>query len=179
MSNEASRKWLVVVAVTLPLLVLVLGIVRSEQHLASAQRWHFSITGYDPRDLLRGHYLQYRLQLDEEPALETCDDDYGDRCCLCLEATEKGKPPVVRRATCTLAAERCDGRLQTRYLTELTRYYIPEARARELELALQDAARANDAKLVVAITQSGKPQIDALLVAGQRIENTEPGKRAP
>ena len=177
-SITRSRKWLVV-AVALPLVVLVVGIVRSEQHLASARRWQFAITCYDPRDHLRGHYLQYRLQLDEQPALETCEDDYSDRCCLCLHETEKGKPPVVRRASCRLAAERCDGRLQTRYLSELSRYYIPEARARELERTLQDAAQAGNARLVVAITESGKPQIDALLVAGQRIENTKSGQNAP
>jgi uncharacterized membrane-anchored protein len=168
-----SRKWLAI-SVSLPLLVLVLGIVRAEYHLANARRWSFDVTGYDPRDLLRGHYLDYRLDLHEQAALETCDDDFGERCCLCLEttdATDAGEPPVVRRATCELALRRCDGILRTQHLRELTRYYIPEEHAQALTHVFQDAAREH--KLVLAIDDNGRPQIDALLVDGQRIESVK------
>ncbi len=164
-----SRNWLAI-AVGLPVLVLAFGIVRAERHLASATRWSFDVTGYDPRDLLRGHYLQYRLDLHEQEALESCADDFGERCCLCLDAAASNQPPVVRRASCELARQRCDGVLKTRYLSELTRYYIPEERAQELTQVFQDAAREHQTKLVVAIDESGKPQIDALLVDGRRIE---------
>jgi hypothetical protein len=160
----------------LPLLVLMLGIVRAEHQLAHSRRWSFEITGYDPRDLLRGHYLNYRLKLDEGPALERCDDNSGGRCCLCLRTSGSAQPPKVRRASCALATQRCDGVLQTRYLAQLQRYYIPERSADALTRRLQKAASERRALLVLAIDPTGHPTVDALLVDGQPIEATVPAR---
>jgi len=169
-----SRKFLAL-AVVLPLLVLALGILRSERHLSENRRWVFDVTGYDPRDLLRGHYIQYRLVLDEGDAaargLEPCMDSSSDeRCCLCLSADVLMGPTTVVRTTCEAAMAQCEGALKTRYLEELQRYYIPEARAEELTTLFQEAAGEHRSKLVVAVDRSGKPQIDTLLVDDIPIE---------
>ena len=169
------RRSFVAAALALPLVVLALGIVRSERHLRENRRWTFELTGYDPRDLLRGHYIQYRLALDESlPRLhedaEACDDTKGDRCCLCLAADNPDDVARMQRMTCELARERCDGALGLRYLDELERYYKSEERADELTKLVQDASLEHRAHLVVAIDKSGKPQIDALLVDGIPIE---------
>lgn len=163
-----SRRFLAVAAL-LPLLVLALGIVRSERHLSENRRWVFDVTGYDPRDLLRGHYIQYRLVLDEGDAtsrgLDPCVDSSSDEgCCLCLSADVLMGPTSVVRTTCEAAFVQCEGALQTRYLEELQRFYIPEARAEELTTLFQDAAQEHRTQLVVAIDKSGKPQIDTLLI---------------
>ncbi len=163
---------LLIAALLLPLLVIALGIVRAEQHLAHSTSWLFEVDGYDPRDLLRGHYIQFRLDLHEEAALEACDDDQSDRCCLCLTSTGAHKPPRVQRSTCARAQAQCEGVLQTRYLSELRRYYIPEEEAWKLEQQFRDAARDNKALLQVAIDESGKPQIQSLLVNGEQIRHT-------
>ena len=159
-----------IAALILPLLALVLGIVRAEQHFAHSKRWTFEVTGYDPRDLLRGHYIDYRLVLDQKPGAQSCDEDFGERCCLCLSGDASGVVSGVERTTCENARPRCAGILQTRYLSELQRYYIPEAKAAQLTQRFQDAASKHHAQLVVAIDAGGKPQIDALLIDGQRIE---------
>lgn len=160
---------LVIVALLLPLCVIGLGIVRAERHLARSTSWVFEVDGYDPRDLLRGHYIQFRLDLHEEAALEACDDDRSERCCLCLTATTKDQPPRVQRSTCARATSQCDGVLQTRYLSELRRYYIPEEDAWKLEQQFREAAQASRALLRIAINDDGKPQIEALLVNGHEI----------
>ncbi len=160
---------LLIAAVVLPLFVLGLGIVRAELQLSNGRRWVFDVTGYDPRDLLRGHYLNYRIALHETKPLERCDDDSSQRCCLCLQGVASGVPPKVQRASCELAAKRCDGMLQTRYLSQLQRYYIPEADANKLTQRFQDAARQQRTQLLLAIDKSGKPAVAALLVDGQRI----------
>lgn len=116
-----SRKVLMV-ALLLPLLVILLGIAKAEWHLAHARTWAFDITGYDPRDLLRGHYLQYRLVLHESEPLEPCREDLGEACCFCLTATAANAPPKVQRARCERARASCEGLLQTRYLKQLERY---------------------------------------------------------
>src|SRR6185369_15108301 len=162
------RRSFLAVAVVLPLIVLALGMVRAERHLGENRRWIFEATGYDPRDLLRGHYIIYRLALDEtDPAFqdaEQCRDDSGDRCCLCLSAETPGGPTKVQRTTCEFAYGRCEGALQSQYLSELQRYYIPEERAAEITRLFQDASREHRAQLVVAVDKSGRPQIDTLLV---------------
>jgi hypothetical protein len=165
------RRSFLAVAVALPIVVLALGIVRSERLLAEGRRWSFEVTGYDPRDLLRGHYIQYRLVLDEVdlPVMGAadgapCDDDSGETCCLCLHADYMEGPTSVERTACELARTECDGALQLRYLAELQRYYIAEERADELTRIFQKAAGEKRSRLIVAVDPLGKPQIATLLV---------------
>jgi uncharacterized membrane-anchored protein len=162
-----SRKFLAL-AVALPLVVLALGMMRAERHLRDNRRWVFDVTGYDPRDLLRGRYIQYRLALDErdpgEQGLKACDENSDEGCCLCLAADFPGGPTTVARTTCEAAYSRCDGALQTRYLDELQRYYIPEDRAEELDALFRDASQERRTQVVIAIDKAGKPQVDTLLV---------------
>lgn len=165
------RKWLIA-AVVLPLVIIALGIVKAERHLSRSTRWVFDVTGYDPRDLLRGQYLQYRLDLHERAPRQACEGD-GERCCYCLTAQGAGQPPKVERATCELARSECDGALQTRY-AEPQRYYISEARAEELTRILQDASAKQQARLALAVDSRGAAQIEALLINGEPIEQVQP-----
>ncbi len=65
------------VALLLPIVAFAVLVVRAELLRASGPVFRVAIAGYDPRDLLQGHYLRYRLQW---PALGACD---GATCCLC------------------------------------------------------------------------------------------------
>lgn len=162
-----SRKALVL-ALLLPLAVLVMGVVRAEKHLANSRAWVFDVTGYDPRDLLRGHYIQFRLDLHEEAELEPCDDG-KEECCWCLEPNAENEPPRVRRATCSRAKDECSGFVQARSLEQLRRYYIPEQDAGALEAKLQKAAQEKTARLEVAVNVAGQAQVKRLLIDGQEI----------
>ncbi len=162
------------VALILPLIVIAIGIGRAEHHLATSRVWTFDINGYDPRDLLRGHYIQFVVELNEGPPIEACDDDTSARCCFCLTTTAPDQPPQVAAASCQYAQAQCDGALQMRHLKQLSRYYIPEAEAWKLEQQVQEAARQNTAQLRVAINDDGEPQIKALLVNGQEILARDP-----
>ncbi len=57
--------------------------------------WEVPIAGYDPRDLLRGHYVQYRYQW---PGLDSQDDrgifQYSGRV-ICIT----GNAPIIDRAS--------------------------------------------------------------------------------
>jgi hypothetical protein len=39
-------------------------IVKSEYQLDTGEDWKFKISGYDPRDLLREHYVNYQVEFD-------------------------------------------------------------------------------------------------------------------
>jgi uncharacterized membrane-anchored protein len=163
------RRSLLVVALLVPLAVLVFAIAQAERHLATSRVFVFDVEGFDPRDLLRGHFIQFRLRFDEDEPLEVCEDGAERACCLCLISRGVDAPPRVRRASCERAAAECDGRLQTRFLPELSRYYIPEADAAELEQRFGEAARAGTARLRVAIDVDGRPQIESLRIGDEEI----------
>src|SRR4051812_17800730 len=68
-------------ALLLPIVAFTGLVVRAELLRASGAVFHVVIAGYDPRDLLQGHYLRYRLQW---PTDGECDDAM---CCLCLQTS--------------------------------------------------------------------------------------------
>lgn len=149
------------VAVLLPVLVLAASIVRSEIYLGDQRSFRLPVEGYDPRDLLRGRYLRYRVKRDAPP-LEACE---GDDCCLCLSTSQ---PP--RAATCHTARAQCEGALPERHLDGLRRYYVPEARARQLERRFIDAAAEGRAHIVMTLDSEGRPHVRYLELRGQRID---------
>jgi GDYXXLXY protein len=155
-------------AVVLPLLAVLLGVVRAELFRGRARDFVFEIAGYDPRDLLRGHYLQFRLRIDPLPVREPCDDEAAD-CCLCLTRSDPDAVPYAERATCATARVSCDGALLIRYLNEPQRYYVPEQSAALLEKRLLSAMEHRRAHAVLAIDASGQAQVRELRVDGEPI----------
>jgi uncharacterized membrane-anchored protein len=158
-----------IIAVTLPLLAIALGIVRAELFMRRAHDFVFEIAGFDPRDLLRGHYLQFRLHVDPALERESCEDDAGDLCCLCLTRVEGDVLVRAERATCATARASCEGALQTRYLSAAQRYYVPEHRAAELERRLRDAMQRGGAHAVVAVDGAGAARVRELRIDGEPI----------
>jgi len=152
----------------LPVLGIAFGIARAELHGASAKRYRFDITGYDPRDLLQGHYLQYRLALGEAGAASPCNDD-DPACALCLQSIGSGVPPALRRVSLSSEAPSCSSILRTEFLERLSRFYIPEARAAELTEKLRVSAQNGRAQLIVAVDSSGVPSAEALWLDGEEV----------
>lgn len=148
-----KRRIAKLVALALPLLGTAGLIVRGEIAVRGRE-WEFKIRGYDPRDLLRGHYLTYRIDWAvEEPEVECA------QCCLCLERAE-GRQSVTRRQ-CSDAGG-CEARLTEDELPALERYYIPEERAAGLESAVR-AERAS----VVLSSVGGRLALKDLRVDGK------------
>lgn len=154
-------------ALVLPLLVLGVGIVRGERAIRMGEIWRFDIGGYDPRDLLRGRYLRFRIEEQwgepREATAETME-------CACLERTGDETAPILHAASCSFARARCDSFVVRDELQKLDRFYIPEARAGDLEKRLQDAAARDAAQILVAIDRHGTPVIVDLLVDGTPID---------
>lgn len=165
-------KRLQIVALALPILLLVLVVGRSEWHLLRADTWHFAIQGYDPRYLLRGHYMRFRLAVSPYETIESCR--VGDpACCYCLE-TGPGLEARAPLASSITAADQCDAFVRTDALHALDRFYIPEDGRTEIESILRSAARQGRAHLAVAVSSSGQPMIEALLIDGQPIRAATP-----
>jgi hypothetical protein len=74
------KRWLAL-ALLLPLVGLVLSIAAREAGLSGASEWRIPIAGFDPRDPIRGRFIQfhYDWRVTGDPALCT-----AAACALCL-----------------------------------------------------------------------------------------------
>jgi uncharacterized membrane-anchored protein len=156
-------------AVALPVIAIVLGIVRAEWTLRHGRDFVFEIGGYDPRDLLRGHYLLFSLRVDPLAVREPCEDDAPEVCCLCLTRGDDNRVTSAERASCATARADCDGALQISDAIRSVRYYVPEAHATELERRLREATQREAAFAVVSIDADGNGRVRELQIDGETI----------
>ena len=164
--SRPSLRWL---AVILPLIVLGISAVRSELRLRASETWEFKVRGYDPRDLLRGRYINYRIDFTESAPALSCNDKASD-CCLCLSRASDGLT-TTQRMSCTAARDQCEGILRTSTVESLTRYYVPESRALEMERQLRAAiANREDARVILAIDRDGGAEVVGMSIGGAPLE---------
>lgn len=84
-------------AAILPLIGLGAFWVQSERTYHTGTEWEVPIEGYDPRDYLRGHYVEFAYDWPGLP------DDGVVPAALCLEGT----PPVIARVTARTGTAGC------------------------------------------------------------------------
>lgn len=101
-----------------------------------------NIRGYDPRDLLSGHYLQYRIDFGKE----LCGaDDENRRVCVCFAAPEAVPAGIGWSGDCVDKPAECGAYVAGycrahRFDSGLERFYIAEADAPQLQTAPPDAS---------------------------------------
>jgi len=150
-----------IIALLIPILIVLGAIGKSEYQLATGEVWKFKISGYDPRDLLRGHYVNYQVEFDWRKDRGVCLDK--NDCCLCLDRKKDLLNSIkASKMSCSLAVERCDGLMREEYIQELRKYFIPEDKGKALEKAI----RGQEAEILVVISDKGRPLVRDLLVGG-------------
>jgi len=99
--------------------------------------WLVPIQGYDPRDLLRGHYIQFSY---DWPGIEEEELRFSDRFCIV------GSAPQIERLEVAGDPRDCTNPARADYSdvygeNELIvgRIYVPQTQARDLEDQLRDA----------------------------------------
>ena len=158
-----NYRWL---AVIIPVLGLLVLIGRAEYAVRSGESWLIPITGYDPRDLLHGHFLRYQFQFNWQ-GIDTCGSSFerslDASCCLCLNRNnERGFDPPVSQMDCEQAQETCDGWLHSASVMPPLRYFVPEEQALNLEQQLQT----KPAWLQLTCGPEGTPAISELYLDG-------------
>lgn len=118
----------------LPILGLALAWGIAHRRGQQGTDWDVPVQGYDPRDLLRGHYLMF--QYDWPGLVE--DDVPGPGAVLCLE----GAPPRITVSRVQRGGEACARPVRAAPGDTLLagRLYIPQERAPALEAQLRDPA---------------------------------------
>lgn len=132
-----------ILALVLPLVFFGYTIVTNAAQRETAQAWRIEIGGYDPRDLLKGRYIQYRYQWNNIGGND-CKGFEGD-CCYCLR-DEKGDRinPTAEIVKCNAAysLKRCDALIQGEWKNGTldigqTRYMVDERVASDLDRLLR------------------------------------------
>ena len=158
-------KSLRILAVTLPIVVM-LGWFAKLELVKKGPKLVFSVTGYDPRDLLAGHFLTYRVNYGEEVC--RAPGDYAAVIC----AADPGAPsfdvyrgPLAGRpGKCHYFIKgTCQGK---RFLPDqpLERYYIPEKYSHKLATVPQNSS------IEVSVNDKGDALVTDFLIDGKSLK---------
>ena len=148
-----SKKY-ILLSLALPILIL-LGFVIYHQNIANVGKEAIlPISGYDPRDLLSGHYLIYHIDYDIPDICRTSEKQVG-YVCLSPKGFFFRQPhncQILIRGTCNYY----------RFTAGIERYYIPEDKADYLSKLIRDKKTS-----IVISVKNGVAQVKDLLIDGQ------------
>lgn len=149
-------------SVALPVMVMATWVAQLTWKSTVGTRVQLSVQGYDPRDLLAGHYLMYRVDYGDLGVCLDYANTASDQC-VCLNQPEpssphradwfgacpdKGNCPLFLRGACE----------NGRFLAGIERFYIPEGYQVELAVVPENAS------IVVNVTGSGDAQVLDFLI---------------
>lgn len=143
-------------------IVILLGLTLQKHSLRqTGVKKIFAISGYDPRDLLSGHYLIYTIDYG---VAGVCSYDSNSQLSqnpeshICFDTNTHAGGPVPAGCRVAIRGE-CQG---SRFVAGLERFYVPQEKA----LALERLIQSKKASIVVAIGDSGSAQVTDLLIDG-------------
>lgn len=161
-----------VLAVAVPLLVMAGWTLKHVLHTSTGTKVRLAVTGYDPRDLLAGHYLRYAVVYGEQG---NCGDRSGPNC-VCLDSSSPRVATGIgecgsRTPNC---AEFIRGTCERgRFEAGIERFYMPEKYATtvpvippkaEIEVSLD--SRGNG--VVTGFFVDGVPLADYIRAQGEK-----------
>lgn len=136
----------------------------------------FDIEPYDPRDLLYGHYLRFRIKWNFDPAMKT-PQCTGRECCLCVgEGADNPPvyvanclPPEQRGPKCVHQIKGKGWATQKNFDAGINRYYVDEKLALPLEKLFRD--KEENFSLGFSLPPSGKAAVETLYIGGMPLES--------
>ncbi len=151
-----QSKRILIVAFVLPIVILFALTLYKRSVVSYGQQVTLPIEGYDPRDLLSGHYLIYRINYGIEGLCTGSSDNQTVH--LCLEPRHFSFNQV--NGCAKQIRGRCNG---GRFEAGIEKYFVPEAEAKILEAKVQS----NAASIVLSIGPNGDAQVKDLLIEGR------------
>ncbi len=168
---ESSRRTLIALAI--PILMLAALAAEKSHRVHSGERFVFPISGYDPRDLLSGSYLQFTVDYGAEHICESSDRPTSDSApaSICLSPAREfrwqtlGVNELMAGGSCRrwIAGVCRNGRFKA----GVERFYVPQEKAHALEVRIQS----KNVQIVLAIGNSGEASIVDILIEGQSWKN--------
>lgn len=145
-----------ILALAIPILVILGRTVSGVLILQQGVRYTFRVEGYDPRDLIAGHYVRFRVVFPEDLCPSNGLSNQKDRC-FCL--TSPGPEPEGYGIDCEkLDPQSCKALLKGSctpagkfQVPKLDRFYVPEDRADDFDREVRNRG----AQIIVAIRRNG------------------------
>ena len=162
-----ETKKALITALAIPILALAALTLYKKYILTVGTEVILPIRGFDPRDLLSGHYLIYQIEYGVDGVCSSGDDDKQVFVCL--------KPKEFLRyndGECELPiAGSCrNGRFEA----GIEKFYVPEEKA----LSLEQAVREKTGSIVLSVTRSGETAVKDLLIDGRSWQTYQPPEKA-
>jgi len=164
------RRRLLAAALALPLVGLAVGVAVQETGARGASEWRLPVTGYDPRDPLRGRFVAFRYDWTVSGPAHLCRDG---GCDLCLERGGRHVRVVARGDSCLARIDPRASRIALAHAPEFgserpplvatSRLFVSEASAPRLEAMLRRGPMVVRARL----TRDGRLINDRLEPAGK------------
>lgn len=153
-----NKRTLLMIALALPILALALNAWLKSEQRSSGEEIVLPIEGFDPRDLLSGHYLTYRVDYGVENGCA----EHNVEASVCLRPVRGIYAEQALPDDCELFIRgRCDERAA--FSAGIERFYIPEEYASVLEGKVRD----NKGELVLSVDGQGNAAIRDLLIEGR------------
>lgn len=168
-----------IVLLVAPILLFVFFILQAANNQNKGTAWTVPVSGYDPRDLLRGHYVQFNYDWNWVESEESC---IGDHCCLCLNKSgDVYYNPQASLIVCDKKQmeKQCESHIKGRgYLSfdnqnlfvskqNINRFYVPENHAKELDSMLIDEGAGHQFDIVLNVTGNGRAFIKSMNIDNQ------------
>lgn len=149
------NRMLAALALALPVAGALASIAANESARAGASEWRIPIAGYDPRDPLRGRYVQFRYVWQATGDTALCEK--GDGCALCLEQGGAAVRAIPAGVSCPARVLPASSDLALafepgRRASASSRLWVSEAQAPGLERQL----RAYPMVAVARLTRDGR-----------------------
>jgi uncharacterized membrane-anchored protein len=153
-----NKKFIVALSLIFPIICLLGLVIKNEYDLRTGREVTFPIYAFDPRDLLSGNYLAYRI-------------DYGTTN-ICKNATvvnQEGFICVDTKTFSYTAPQNCAVMIQgacnyNMFEAGVERFYASEKNAQDLATLVRD----NKLSVVLSVTKNGHAQVKSLLVNGTK-----------
>jgi uncharacterized membrane-anchored protein len=147
------------VALALPVLVLVGFTLYNSQKLSVGVERTFAVEGFDPRDLLKGHYVTFQVVWD---SADNCGDVGSSRVVFCVDQkTFAADHRLISGCDLYIRGECVYGRFKSE--SDLEKFFIPAERGPQLDRLLRDKR----ASVSLVIQRSGSAQIKELFIDGK------------
>lgn len=119
--------------------------------------WQIPVTGYDPRDLLRGRYIRFLYDLPPQPAKEC-----GTACAVCLNGDVSA--PAISWTNTSSAPSLCNAWFNIG-ARQQQRFYIPEDIADRADALMRTQS---DTITALVSVDNGHIRLETLLINGTK-----------
>jgi uncharacterized membrane-anchored protein len=162
LNGGAGMNKKLILALLIPILFLLLNVIHKQYLSTTGTVVTLPVEGFDPRDLLSGHYVEYRVKYEtSNSCYDVVENHVFQKLALCLQPERMLYTVEDLPASCKhYLLGQCQGE---NFIAGIERFYIPDEYATELDQKLRDEA----GSIEVSVSNNGSGIVKSLLIDGE------------